>query len=416
MSNHGTTRRQALAGAALLPAAAMLTGLGAASRAGAAAPMAGGGGFAPYHRFKLGGFEVTTLLAGTRTVDNPHQIFGLNVDGETFAQASREAFLPVDRAQFFFTPTLVNTGAELILFDTGLNAEGITAALAAAGHGPEQVDVVVLTHMHGDHIGGLMRDGEPTFANARYVTGAHEHNHWSGTDNEGFRNSVVPLNARMSFLDPGGAAASGVTALPAFGHTPGHMAYMIESEGRGLVLIADAANHAVWSLERPDWEVRFDTCFEAVIDACATIPRGGEAGTWITAEMRQAYLALHRLGHAHSVEVFAGEELVGGLYGVGIGRMFFGESMFSAASGGSKIALAALARRLAQAGCPLLDAQVANPHLQRLGGTPMPRARFLEQVSGLCAAPCPIDDWADPAARTTTATLAAGSSTASPTP
>lgn len=168
------------------------------------------------------------------------------------------------------------------------------------------------------------------------------------------------------------------------------------------------------SLRGLDWEVRFDTCFEAVIDACATIPRGGEAGTWITAEMRQAYLTLHRLGHAHSVEVFSGDDLVGGLYGVGIGRMFFGESMFSAASGGSKIALAALARRLALAGCPLLDAQVANPHLQRLGGTPMPRARFLERVSGLCAAACPIGDWADPAARITAATLAAGSSTASP--
>lgn len=162
------------------------------------------------------------------------------------------------------------------------------------------------------------------------------------------------------------------------------------------------------SLRRLDWEVRFDTCFEAVIDACATIPRGGEAGTWITAEMRQAYLALHRLGHAHSVEVFSGEDLVGGLYGVGIGRMFFGESMFSAASGGSKIALAALARRLAHAGCPLLDAQVANPHLQRLGGTPMPRIRFLQALNGLCAAPSPIGDWADPAARTAAATLAMG--------
>lgn len=171
---------------------------------------------------------------------------------------SRAAFLPTDVAQFFFTPTVVNTGAELILFDTGLNAAGITAALAGAGYAPEDVDVVVITHMHGDHIGGLQSGGAPTFPNARYVTGAVEHNHWSGTGNEGFQANVVPLNDRFAFIDPGASVASGITALDARGHTPGHMAYMIESAGRGLVLIADAANHPVWSLAHPDWEVRFD--------------------------------------------------------------------------------------------------------------------------------------------------------------
>lgn len=212
----------------------------------------------PYMRFRLGAFEVTTLLAGTRPVENPHTIFGLNVDDDTFAEVSAAARIPTDVAQFFFTPTLVNTGAELILFDTGLSPDGITAALAAAGYTPDQVDTVVITHMHPDHIGGLMGEGGPTFANARYVTGALEHNHWSQAGNEGFDTKVRPLNDRMSFLDDGGAVAPGITAMAAFGHTPGHMAYMLESEGRNLVLIADTANHYVWSLAHPDWEVKFD--------------------------------------------------------------------------------------------------------------------------------------------------------------
>ncbi len=247
------SRRQALLAGAALPFVAALAPLparAAAEMKGAAIPQ--------FNRFKLGAFEVTTLLAGTRTVEGPDQIFGLNADPADFAATSAAAFLPTDKAQFFFTPTVVNTGTELILFDTGLAPEGIVGVLGAAGYTPDQVDLVVLTHMHGDHIGGMMANGAPTFPNARYVTGAIEHNHWMGAGNEGFDANVRPLNDRIAFLDDGGAAASGITAMAAVGHTPGHMAYMIESEGQRVVLIADAANHPVWSLAKPDWEVKFD--------------------------------------------------------------------------------------------------------------------------------------------------------------
>jgi glyoxylase-like metal-dependent hydrolase (beta-lactamase superfamily II) len=249
------SRRQALAAGIAMPVAAAF----ASQPALANAPLQGSG-FAPWNRFKLGSFEVTTLLAGTRAGDKPQETFGTNAAPEDFAALSAANFIPADMTQNFFTPTVVNTGAELVLFDTGLSAEGTLAAMTAAGFTPDQVDVVVLTHMHGDHIGGLMgADGTtPTFANARYVTGSVEHNNWSAAGNEGFDKNVKPLNDKITFLDDGGSPVSGVTAMLAAGHTPGHMIYMIESDGQRLAITADTANHYVWSLQRPDWEVRFD--------------------------------------------------------------------------------------------------------------------------------------------------------------
>lgn len=147
------------------------------------------------------------------------------------------------------------------------------------------------------------------------------------------------------------------------------------------------------SLRRSTWRVRADTAFEAVIAECATRPRPGQDGTWITPAMQEAYGALHRAGHAHSIEVFDGARLVGGLYGIAIGRMFFGESMFSAESGGSKIAIAALALTLCEWGWPLIDAQVENPHLLSLGAERWPRHVFLERVRELVAVPEPVAGW-----------------------
>jgi glyoxylase-like metal-dependent hydrolase (beta-lactamase superfamily II) len=245
------TRRAALATAAAFPALAL------APRAALAAAEMKGTAMGPFARFALGGFEVTTLLSGTRTVENPNQIFGLNATPEEFAAASEAAFIPTDRSQFFFTPTLVNTGAELVLIDAGLSPAGITAALAAAGYEPGQVDRVIFTHFHGDHIGGL-GGANPTFPNATYVAGRVEFDHWAAAGNEGFENNVRPLADRFSFIDDGGTVAPGLTAMATFGHSPGHMSYVIESNGQSLMVIGDLTNHPVWSLARPDWEVRFD--------------------------------------------------------------------------------------------------------------------------------------------------------------
>jgi len=162
------------------------------------------------------------------------------------------------------------------------------------------------------------------------------------------------------------------------------------------------------SLRHSSWTLTADTAFESVIRACATAPRPGQQGTWITGAMIDAYVALHRLGHAHSVEVWADGELAGGIYGIGIGRMFFGESMFSARSGGSKVALAALGRLLASWEVPLFDAQVENPHLLRMGAEHWPRAAFLAQVRTLVREPALQGSWAGRVGRQPVAPLGGG--------
>jgi leucyl/phenylalanyl-tRNA--protein transferase len=148
------------------------------------------------------------------------------------------------------------------------------------------------------------------------------------------------------------------------------------------------------TLRNKPYEVRFDTAFDAVIRACAA-PREGEPGTWITAEMRAAYDRLHRLGYAHSVETWIDGELAGGLYGVAIGRMFYGESMFSRARDASKIALAHLARRLQEAGFELIDCQMRTEHLASLGAREIPRAAFQQAVGELVDYPGRPGPWTD---------------------
>ncbi len=248
------TRRGMLAAAAAAPVAAAL----APNQVLAKAEMKGVG-TTRFNRMKLGQFEVTTLLVGTRTVEGPQNIFGMNVSAEEFAEASAAANIPTNAAQFFFTPTIVNTGDELVLFDAGLSPEAITGALAAAGYTADQVDKVVITHMHGDHIGGVAGENGVTFGNAQHMTGRVEFDAWAKTDgNKAFEAKVRPNAERFAMVEDGASVASGITAMGTFGHTPGHMAYMIESDGKQLVIAADFANHYVWSLAYPDWEVKFD--------------------------------------------------------------------------------------------------------------------------------------------------------------
>lgn len=159
-------------------------------------------------------------------------------------------------------------------------------------------------------------------------------------------------------------------------------------------------------LQRSSWQVTADMDFGQVIDACAGIPRHGQPGTWITTLMREAYTALHHDGHAHSIEVWDGARLVGGLYGVAIGRMFFGESMFSNVAGGSKVALASLANYLHRQGWPLIDAQVENAHLISMGASLWPRDHFLDAIHRLAAETGRRGSWSEGFGRYSASALA----------
>lgn len=171
--------------------------------------------------------------------------------------------------------------------------------------------------------------------------------------------------------------------------------YLWWSPAPRMVLMTDAfrAHRSLQKTRRNRvWEVRFDTAFLRVIQACAA-PRATQPTTWITADMQQAYMALHRAGFAHSVEFWQNGELVGGLYGVQIGRMFFGESMFARVHDASKIALWVLCDHLRAAGFAMIDCQVYSPHLASLGAREIARADFAAHLQTACQEMAPPHLW-----------------------
>lgn len=228
-----------------------------------------------FNRFMLGDFEFTTILDGLRPGKGPHPTFGANQPAEAVVDLMKANLLPADQMVNNFSPTLVNTGKELILFDTGFGQGGrenglgqLAARMEASGYKPEQVTTVVLTHMHGDHIGGLLEDGKPAFANARHVFGKIEYDFWTAPERmsgptegnaKAVAANVVPLADKATYIAADDEVASGIRAMAAYGHTPGHLIFMFESAGKQLVLTADSANHYVASLQQPDWQVAFDT-------------------------------------------------------------------------------------------------------------------------------------------------------------
>ena len=145
-------------------------------------------------------------------------------------------------------------------------------------------------------------------------------------------------------------------------------------------------------LRRRDYEIRTDTAFETVMRACAA-PRDGDAGTWITPDMVAAYCELHRLGHAHSVETWIDGELAGGLYGIALGRAFYGESMFTRAPDASKIALAHLVRQLTRWQFGMIDCQMNTAHLARFGAREIPRGEFYRRLTELVNYPSSAAGW-----------------------
>ena len=233
--------------------------------------------------FTIGTFKIATIRDGKVLGEKPHETFGTNQKPEDVAALLEANMLPSDKFINSFAPTLVDTGSEVILFDTGFGEGGreknngqLISGMQSLGYEPGQVTTVVLTHMHGDHIGGLMEGGKPAFENARYVAGQVEFDFWKdpareGTPAEnghkGVLKNVAPLAEKMTFVKEGSEVAPGIVAHEAFGHSPGHLIFRVESEGKGLVITGDTANHFVLSLQKPDWEVRFDMDKEKAAEA-----------------------------------------------------------------------------------------------------------------------------------------------------
>ena len=144
---------------------------------------------------------------------------------------------------------------------------------------------------------------------------------------------------------------------------------------------------------RGPYQVKIDTVFPQVIAACSKIPRRHESGTWILPDMIEAYIALHEAGFAHSVETFLDGELVGGLYGVSLGGMFFGESMFAKTDDASKVAMVRLCEQLAAWGFDLVDGQVMNAHLERLGFALIPRSDYMATLMRSLETPTRRGKW-----------------------
>lgn len=226
------------------------------------------------HRFLLGQFEITTILDGALRRDGISPPFGIDQSVDTVSALAQANNLPRSGFENTFSPTLVNTGRDLILFDTGngvarrSNGAGfLRERLNLAGYKPEDVDIVAFTHVHPDHIGGVWEGEREAYPNARYVIGAREYDAWSKGDEIPERRSenlalfqrlIPPIAQKMTFLQPGQDVVSGIRTVEAYGHSLGHLAYLVESAGRSLLIWGDVTNHFVLSLQQPDWQAAMD--------------------------------------------------------------------------------------------------------------------------------------------------------------
>ncbi len=274
-SNAAFSRRSLLRGAAAGGAAASLGGVLRFAPPAAAAQDAtpAAASYAPAHRVSVGQIEVIVLDDGT--FQGPASFFAINATpGELAAEMEERGLSPTDTIPVSIHPLLVETGGQRVLLDTGVGIlnpvpGNLLAALAAEGIAPEEIDVVLLSHMHTDHFGGAVdASGAPVFPNARYLINAAEYAFWAAEPSldelaipDDFKAQLGPptiaaLTALENVLEqiaPGDQIAPGVIAVDAKGHTPGHLAVEIASEGEGMLHIVDAAHLPEFNLEHPGW-------------------------------------------------------------------------------------------------------------------------------------------------------------------
>lgn len=239
------------------------------------------------YRFKLGDFDVATILDSKMTRQGLSASHGLDAAADEVSCLTRANRIDPDRYEHSFIPMLVHTGRELVLFDTGNGAlqrerpalrgrlpdGNLVNRLRQMNYHPADIDIVIITHGHPDHIGGLMEAGEPVFPNARYVFGAREFEFWKHGEVREFRKFnrdlflelTGPLADRANFIEPGAEVVPGIRAIDAAGHSPGMLAYLIESQGQRLLNWADTCAHFVLSVQRPDLPLDVDDDRERAI-------------------------------------------------------------------------------------------------------------------------------------------------------
>lgn len=267
-------RRTFLSGSAAATAATVMPST-ALRPANAAAPPAGKPGPA-YYRFKLGDYELTALYDGiwNRPLDEK---FVRNAAFSDVQRALADNFLPIDKLPLPFTALLVNTGSKLVLIDTGTagqmspTAGSLLHNLAAAGVDPKAIDTIAISHFHPDHINGIKtKDNTLVFPNAEINVPAPEWKYWM----EEVTPTTVPdaargvlMNAQRVFgniakdvkrFEPGKEVAPGITSIPAYGHTPGHVAYAVASGNASMLVLCDTTNHPWLFVRNPEWQPIFD--------------------------------------------------------------------------------------------------------------------------------------------------------------
>lgn len=260
MVGSSVTRRAALSLGAAVPGAMLFAGQGAAQQGAVSSAPVGAA-----HRISLGGFDVMSLMGGASMSPDPIATYAVGADQAEFDAVSAANFLPTDTVGGSFTLTLVKTPDALLLFDTGMVKANNDAALAAAGFSATDVTHVVLTHMHPDHISGLMSGDQPNFPNAVLVASQIEADFWAANPSDAYTANVAPLIGKARMIDDGDEVVPGIRAEAAYGHTPGHLTFLVKSDGQKLLITGDTFNHFVYTVQHPEWQVRYDNDKEAAM-------------------------------------------------------------------------------------------------------------------------------------------------------
>ncbi len=268
------TRRKLFATAAAAGAASALTPFGAGHVLAAATAGQGTG----VYRYKMGDYEIIQLMDGARTFPIPNG-FVANVSKDEAIKAAAAAYMPDGKVTIPFSPMIVNTGSKLIAIDTGnglgafAGSKGVVGQarmnMAAAGIDPAKIDIVLISHFHGDHIGGLKNaDGSPAFPNAEIKVPKAELAFWSDEANaskaNGFNKAQFPNVKKMmdglkvTTYDPDKEVAPGITSIATPGHTPGHNSFVVASGAKKILVQIDVTNIPSMFLQHPDWHSFFD--------------------------------------------------------------------------------------------------------------------------------------------------------------